>query len=111
MKPDERDGLCLVMDNAGIHNTDAVQHVLETYQVRRIAIPPYSPDMNAIEHMWAWLKDKIYSTHSKEAIESISSLDHLAGDTWLSLEPERVMADFKLTLQAIINSGGEYTGG
>ena len=99
------------MDNAGVHQLEAVQYVLETYHVRRLGIPPYSPDMNPIEHMWSWLKNRIYSAHTEEEIASINMLDHIAGDTWMELKPARIMADFQKTLEAIVASGGEYTGG
>lgn len=107
----ERQGLHVVMDNAGIHQVEAVQDVLDTYNVRRLVLPPYSPDLNPIEHMWSWLKNRIYSAHTEEEIATINMLDHLAGDTWSELRPSGIMDDFQKTLKAIVASGGEYTGG
>ena len=104
-------GLYVVMDNSRIHQVAQVQDVLETYQIPRLVIPPYSPDLNPIEHMWSWLKNRTYSAHAEEDITTINMLDHIAQDTWLELDPARIMADFKKTLEAIAASGGEYTGG
>ena len=33
-------------------------------------LPPYSPDLNPIEHYWAWLKKKI-----RDAVYKIDTLD------------------------------------
>lgn len=39
----------IVMDNATIHHAPAVAEILEANNVRLIYLPPYSPDLNAVE--------------------------------------------------------------
>ncbi|MDR2646057.1 MAG: transposase, partial [Holosporaceae bacterium] len=35
-----------------------------------IFLPPYSPDLNPIEHFWDWMKNKVrYTAHLYETLE------------------------------------------
>ena len=47
------------MDNAPIHMSNLVKMWLETHGVWTLDFPPYSPDLNPIEHLWLALKRKI----------------------------------------------------
>ena len=55
----------LVMDNASWHKTKKVKDLLEKHNIKYIYQPPYSPDLNPIEHYWANMKRKIKSLESK----------------------------------------------
>ena len=46
----------VVMDNATFHKGEAAA-LLEAAGHRVLWLPPYSPDLNPIEHCWAWIKD------------------------------------------------------
>ena len=46
----------LVMDNAAIHHVDGVSELLESLGVLVYYLPPYSPDLNPIEELFAKVK-------------------------------------------------------
>ena len=48
-----------MQDNAPIHKARIVTEWLENYRIPTLEWPPYSPDLNPIEHAWARLKDLI----------------------------------------------------
>jgi transposase len=47
-------------DNAGIHRARKVQEFIRRHRIRVINWPPYSPDLNPVEHMWWVLKKMMY---------------------------------------------------
>ena len=49
-------GDLVVMDNLGSHKAKAVRHALRRAGARLIFLPKYSPDLNAIEQLFAKLK-------------------------------------------------------
>ena len=48
----------VVMDNATFHKRSDTQELLEQHGHHILWLPPYSPDLNPIEKMWAWVKKK-----------------------------------------------------
>ena len=46
----------IVMDNASFHRKNRLYALSEKSGHRLIFLPPYSPDLNPIEHFWSWLK-------------------------------------------------------
>jgi transposase len=44
------------MNNAPWHIADDIKHVIESTDAKLIRLPPYSPDLNKIEQVWANLK-------------------------------------------------------
>lgn len=55
----------LIMDNAGWHKTKRVISFLENNKIKYIFQPPYSPDLNPIEHYWANMKREIRNLENK----------------------------------------------
>jgi transposase len=49
-----------MQDSARIHTARKVKAWFEDYSISVTDWPPYSPDMNPIEHAWAKLKETIY---------------------------------------------------
>ncbi len=47
----------IVMDNATFHKRSDIQELLERDGYTILWLPPYSPDLNPIEQIWAWLKN------------------------------------------------------
>jgi transposase len=43
-------------DNAASHRADSTRELLRENKVKIIKHPPYSPDLNPIEHVWAKMK-------------------------------------------------------
>jgi transposase len=55
----ENPGCIFMQDNAPAHRSRATQSLLNYLGIRPIEWPPYSPDLNPIEHVWKWMKDWI----------------------------------------------------
>lgn len=47
------------MDNAPWHKGDDIKQLIESTGAKLIKLPPYSPDLNPIEHAWANLKAEV----------------------------------------------------
>ena len=49
------------MDNAPWHKGEDIKNLIESTGARLLKLPPYSPDLNPIEHAWANLKHYVKS--------------------------------------------------
>ena len=54
--PSLRPGDIVIMDNLGSHKGDAVRAAIRSAGARLFFLPPYSPDLNPIEQVFAKLK-------------------------------------------------------
>ena len=51
-------------DNAPYYRNKTVQQYLKTSKVFLHFLPPYSPNLNPIERLWKWMKERvIYNTY------------------------------------------------
>ena len=51
-------------DNAGYYRNKAVTEYLQTSKIKLHFLPPYSPNLNPIERLWKWMKERvIYNTY------------------------------------------------
>lgn len=52
--------IVMILDNAKIHHAKLLKALLEANpRLYLMFLPPYSPNLNLIEKLWKWLKDKV----------------------------------------------------
>ena len=68
--PEER--LVMVMDGAGWHRG---QGLVVPENMRLLTLPPYSPELNPVEHLWDELWEKCFHNRVFDSIEALE--DHL----------------------------------
>ena len=74
--PELAQGAVVVMDNASFHRKKRLYEIAGQHKIKIIFLPPYSPELNPIEHFWHWLKKRIcdllkISQNLDEVISSI----------------------------------------
>ena len=57
--PRLRPGDVLVMDNLAAHKNSNVRRLCRQWDVRVVYLPPYCPEYNPIEQVWAWMKNRL----------------------------------------------------
>ncbi|GHU18441.1 hypothetical protein FACS189472_06780 [Alphaproteobacteria bacterium] len=55
-------GQIVILDNASIHKAQEIREILKRVGCHLVFQPPYSPDLNPIEHSWSHMKQKIRSS-------------------------------------------------
>lgn len=67
----------LVLDNAGWHVAN----------VTLLPLPPYSPELNPVENLWAWLRSHQLSNRTYKDYDDLLHATHAA---WLTLDPTTI---------------------
>ena len=106
--PGAADHWWLLQDNDPKHKSRLVQNWLFSKGVRCIDFPPYSPDMNPIENLWADLKKRVSARNARTINELIEHIE----EEW-----EATDTDFLVSLvdsmpnrcQAVIDKQGHIT--
>lgn len=65
----------IVMDNASFHRKAQLTCLAQKHGFRLIFLPPYSPELNPIEHFWAWLKRFLRSSLSSSISFDVALFD------------------------------------
>jgi transposase len=98
-----------LQDNAPIHNAEIVSKCFAKEGVDRYeSFPPYSPDLNLIEHVWAYLA---YALTGRN-ISTRDSLLHALRDEWEKYSEwlcARLYATWHARLEAVIAAEGGHT--
>lgn len=74
--PHER--LVMVLDGAGWHRSEAIRL---PDNLRLLLLPPYSPELNPVEHVWDDLREKHFHNHVFDSIDALENhLEHALQD-------------------------------
>jgi hypothetical protein len=112
------EGQAFQQDNAPIHTASKVTAWFNETGIYFIKDwPPYSPDLNPIEHLWPRLKELIYKLHPElrsntKSQASIDKLRKVLPQVWNSIPREIVekcCQSMKSRLEAVIAAEGWYT--
>jgi len=110
-------GDIFMQDGASVHTARIVKRILQEMGVTVMDWPPYSPDLNPIENLWAIMKAEIYKLHPElefvdDTEETLRALIEAAKEAWNSIE-DRILYNLSVTMphrvQAVINAKGWYT--
>ena len=71
--PTLQKGDTVIMDNLATHKVHGVAEAIEAAGARLLYLPPYSPDFNPIENMWAKVKQILRSLAPRTATELIQA--------------------------------------
>ena len=52
-------GQAMLLDNANDHKSEKIQELIESAKCQLEYLPPYSPDLNEIEHYWFPIKNRV----------------------------------------------------
>ena len=57
--PHLQPGQIVILDNATFHKSEKIREVIESAECQLQYLPPYSPDLNEIEHYWFPIKNRV----------------------------------------------------
>ncbi|KAJ5318660.1 hypothetical protein N7476_005080 [Penicillium atrosanguineum] len=111
------EGAIFQQDNAPVHTARIVREWLADQDFEVMAWPPYSPDLNPIENLWALLKAKIYEMHPEikemaDNEETLGILINAAQEAWSELDTD-TLDNLAITMpnrvKQVIDNEGWYT--
>lgn len=104
-------------DNAPVHTARIVKTVLERLGVQVMIWPPYSPDLNPIENLWALMKAEIYRLypdleHAPDTEATLERLVQAAKEAWHAIDQavlDRISITMPHRVKAVLQAEGWYT--
>lgn len=104
-------------DNAPVYTAYIVRDQLGEQEFEFIAQPPYSPDLNPIENLWALLKAKIYELRPElltapDNDETLEIIVSVAQEAWSEIDLsilENLADTIPHRVQQILENNGWYT--
>lgn len=84
-------GDIVILDNLSSHKVEGVREAIEAAGATLRHLPPYSPDLNPIEQLFAKLKAHL----RKVAARSVEALWQAIGDLVSRFEPDECRNDFR----------------
>jgi transposase len=107
-----------MQDNAPVHTAKAVKAWLHSQPFQTMEWPPYSPDLNPIEHVWAQLKKMVYKDYPElvtargGAKDLQQRLSNAIIDCWKRLDEDflwKLTESMPRRVQAVLKAKGSYT--
>ena len=78
--PTLKPGDIVIMDNLGSHKRQAIRRAIRTAGAKLFFLPPYSPDLNPIEQVFAKLKTLLRKAAERTIEATWRRIGHLLGD-------------------------------
>ena len=75
--PNIENDMKFMQDNCPCHKARSVKYFFEESSIEILPWPPYSPDINPIENLWAILKQRVHSTPTKTRQEMVSKIQRI----------------------------------
>jgi transposase len=82
--PQLKTGQLVIMDNLGAHKVEGVREKIEACGAGLIYLPPYSPDFNPIEQVWAKVKPWLRSAKAR----TVEVLEQAVGEALNAVTPD-----------------------
>ncbi len=99
----------LLWDNdPGRHMSILVKNFLHTQAVTCLDFPPYSPDLNPIENLWADMDKRMQDSLA----DSKAEMEQLVQQTWAATAPEycsKLARSMPHRIAQVIDRAGAYT--
>ena len=94
-----------------------MRHLLERMGINTMLWPPYSPDLNPIENLWAELKREIYRLYPElkwapDTQETLDQLIQAAKEAWGNIKHDilhNLSVSMNERIEAIEEAEGWYT--
>lgn len=83
-------GHVVIMDNLRAHKVEGVREKIEGRGARLVYLPPYSPDFNPIEQIWAKVKQWLRSAKTR----TVEALEQAVGDALNAITAENTAGCF-----------------
>jgi transposase len=98
----------LLQDNAPIHTAGLMQRWFHEHGITLLDFPPWSPDLNPIENLWAHLKRRVERHHARTEAE----LERQLKEEWEATDKTLLRSlahSMPARLQAVIDNKGGKT--
>lgn len=111
-------GLLFMQDNAPIHKARKVIQWFEDHGIDVLVWPPYSPDLNPIEHLWFRLKQLVYEVRPdiEQVHGGVDAIQDALGDAleraWQLIDKDLLddlVRSMERRVSAIIAAKGWYS--
>ena len=81
--PSLRKGDIVVLDGLRVHTMTKVREAIESFGAESLILPPYSPELNPIEHAWSTLKARLHRVSTTTWDTLCTEVDRI----WAELGP------------------------
>jgi hypothetical protein len=96
-------------DNAPSHTARDTKVFLQQNGVEVLEWPPYSPDLNPIENLWAVLKNKIREENITTKVELLNKSQEIWTSDHMKNVCERLISSMTRRVKECITNKGGYT--
>ena len=100
----------VMQDNAPCHTSQRIKTFLKDTGYNFLDWPAFSPDLNPIENVWAWIKYKLYTDYPPANSED-ELIDYVF-ECWEQLDIEmcrKYCSNYNKRLQAVLDANGLQT--